>query len=121
GSQGLYGGEKTTYTMGAREPQLFETHFEARVGSSISGRNSEATLLVGKYEVTKAQYVVVMGAGVLEAGIAVLTQKSRDPRVRELLQDYMDPKSPCHRVLTRNIVQLLAEPITFLSYRDYVE
>ena len=120
GPQGLYGDEKTTYDMGASETRLFETRLEARVGSSIwSG--GESLLLMGKYELSKAQYAAVMGGGSLADGARILTERSRDPEVKEVFAEFIDPGSPCYEKVTQGIFNYLSQPVTFLSYRDYVE
>ena len=118
GTQGLYGDEKSTYVMGSTKPELFETNLEVRVGSSISF-GGEARFLFGKYEISKAQYAAVMGNGVLDAGAKVLAEKSRDPKAHRILSDFITGK--CKGVLTQEIFDFLSEPLTFLSYRDYVE
>ena len=118
GTKGLYGDEKSTYVMGSATPRLFETNLEVRVGSSIS-QGGEARFLFGKYEITKAQYVAVMGSGALDAGIKILVERSRDPRTRKFLSKFIS--GPCKGVLTQAIYDFLSEPLTFLSYRDYIE
>ena len=120
GPQGLYGDEKTTYKMGASESRLFETRLEVRVGSSISS-GGESLLLMGKYDLSKAQYAAVMGSGSLADGVRILTERSRDPQVKEVFAEFLDPASPCHDKVTQGIFNVLSEPVTFLSYRDYVE
>ena len=121
GAKGLYGDEKSTYEMGSSKAKLFETKLLVRVGSSISNRRGEAMLLFGKYELTKAQYAVVMGAGNLKRGLEVLRKRSRDERTHQALDAYLDRSAPCYRKITRALHRHLAEPLTFLSYRDYVE
>ena len=68
GTTGLYGDEKTTFTMGSSEPRIFETPLEVRVGSSITDNRGQSQLFMGKYEVSKAQYAIVIGGGNLRQG-----------------------------------------------------
>ena len=121
GATGLYGDERTTYTMGASQPTIFETKLDVRVGSSIADKRGQAVMLIGKYELTKAQYAAVMGQGSLRDGLQILRQKSRDSRVQWDLDQYLEEHSPCHNTITSSLHRVLAEPLTFLSYRDYVE
>lgn len=121
GSKGLYGDERTTYKMGAREPRVFETTLEVRVGSSITRNGGETLLLIGKYEVTKAQYVAVMGKGNLRKGIEILYELSRDETLKELLVEYLKTGSSCENVVTSEIATRLSEPLTFLDYRSYID
>ena len=102
GPQGLYGDEKTTYDMGASETRLFETRLEARVGSSIWSAG-EFLLLMGKYELSKAQDAAVMGGGSLADGARILTERSRDPEVRKTFAEFIDPGSPCYEKITSDI------------------
>ena len=118
GTQGLYGDEKSTYVMGSTTPRLFETNLEVRVGSSIS-RGGEARFLFGKYEVSQAQYIAVMGNGSLEAGAKILIERSHDPNAKKIL--FGLTSGDCKGVLTREIHDYLSQPLTFLSYRDYIE
>ena len=118
GTQGLYGDEKSTYVMGSKTPRIFETNLEVRVGSSISSRG-KTQFLFGKYEVSKAQYVAVMGNGILEKGAEILAKRSKDPKVRIVLSNFISGK--CKGILTRDVYDFLTEPLTFLSYRDYVD
>ena len=119
GTQGLYGDEKTTYVMGSSKPRLFETSLEVRVGSSISGR-SGARILFGKYEVSKAQYAAVMGNGSLRRGLVALLKRTRDSNAKATLSDYVN-RGKCRGVMTRELHKFLSEPLTFLSYRDYID
>ena len=121
GTKGLYGDEKSTYEMGSSDKRMFETTLLVRVGSSISDQNGQAMLLVGKYELTKAQYAAVMGAGDLRQGLKVLSERSKEERTQKVLYSFLDPSEPCHRKITLELHRLLSEPVTFLSYRDYVE
>ena len=121
GTTGLYGDEKTTYTMGASQPTMFETPLEVRVGSSILDLRGQSRLLVGKYEVTKAQYAAVMGRGDLLKGLMILRQRTKETRVHRELDKYLDDRSACRGKMTDSLHRMLAEPLTFLSYRDYVE
>ncbi len=118
GTQGLYGDEKSTYVMGSKTSRIFETKLEVRVGSSISNRG-KTQFLFGKYEVSKAQYVVVMGNGILEKGAEILAERSKDPKARNILSNFISGK--CKGVLTRDVYDFLTEPLTFLSYRDYID
>ncbi|MCY4463669.1 MAG: pre-peptidase C-terminal domain-containing protein [Albidovulum sp.] len=118
GTEGLYGDERSTYIMGSRTPRLFETNLEVRVGSSIAG-GGEARFLFGKYEVSKAQFVSVMGRGNLELGAKILSERTRDPRGRQTLESFIG--GPCEGTLTREVYDYLSEPLTFLSYRDFID
>ena len=120
GTTGLYGDEKTTFTMGFSKPRVFETQLEVRVGSSITDNRGQTRLLMGKYEVSKAQYSIVMGGGSLPRGVAVLRERTRDTRVQKTLDEYLDGGA-CENQITGELHRILAEPLTFLSYRDYVE
>ena len=121
GTTGLYGDERTTYTMGASQPTIYETPLDVRVGSSISDRQGQTRLLIGKYEVTKAQYAAVMGKGDLRAGLRELRRRTKETRVHRELDRYLNEGSPCRGTFTAGLHRMLAEPLTFLSYRDYVE
>lgn len=121
GSGQVWGNEKSTYKMGSSELRVFETPLQVRVGSSIFDRSRQSVLMIGKYELSKAQYAAILGNGRLEDGVEALFERSGDPRVKEVLADYVQTGGTCHRVLTRNIAELLAEPITFLRYSDFVE
>ncbi len=121
GTTGLYGDERTTYTMGASQPTIYETPLEVRVGSSIADRRGQSRLLMGKYEVTKAQYAAVMARGNLQEGLQILRQRTKETRVHLELDRYLDRSSTCYDKMTASLHRLLAEPLTFLSYRDYVE
>ena len=118
GTQGLYGDDKSTYIMGSKTPRLFETHLEVRVGSSIRG-GGDARFLFGKYEVTKAQYISVIGNGVLEHGAKKLAERTKDPNARSILLAFTNGR--CKGVMTREFYNFLSEPLTFLSYRDYID
>ena len=118
GTEGLYGDETSTYLMGSSTPRLPPPPPAARVGSSISTRG-EARLLFGKYEVTKAQYVAVMGKGILAQGARILLERTRDPRARHILAPFIS--GPCRGVLSQEVYEYLSEPISFLSYRDYID
>ena len=118
GTEGLYGDERSTYIMGSSTPRLFETNLEVRVGSSIAGAG-KARFLFGKYEVSKAQFVSVMGRGNLEIGAKILSERTRDPRARLTLNSFIS--GPCEGTLTREVYDYLSEPLTFLSYRDFID
>lgn len=120
GTTGLYGDEKTTFTMGASKPTIYETPLEVRVGSSISDRSGETRLLIGKYEITKAQYAVVVGNGNLLRGLKVLRERTKETRIHRELDQYLNEGSSCHATITAKLHRVLSEPLTFLSYRDYV-
>ncbi|QFR33587.1 SUMF1/EgtB/PvdO family nonheme iron enzyme [Ancylobacter sp. TS-1] len=120
GKAGLYGDEKTTYKMGA-DKKVFETPLDVRVASPIIDAAGNSVLLIGKYELSKAQYVYIMGGGQLGRGVEALASRTKDERVLGVLLDYVAPESKCKGVLTKPIADLLSEPITYLSYRDYVE
>ncbi len=121
GTTGLYGDERTTFTMGAAQSKIYETPLEARVGSSITDRSGQTRLLIGKYEVTLAQYAAVMGRGDLPEGLRVLRQRSKATRVHRELDRYLEKGSPCQGKITDRLHRMLSEPLTFLSFRDYVE
>ena len=121
GSNDLYGDERTIYFMGKQAGDtVYETNLKARVGSSISD-GKERLLLMGKYELSIGQYVAVMGAGSLQKGISTLVERTQDGDLRNKLSAYVDPNSSCRGKMTKDIARLLSEPLTFLSYRDYVD
>jgi len=118
----LYGDDATTtYTMGSSERRVFETNLRVRVGSPIQDARGEGVLLIGKYEVTKGQYAAVMGSGDLRRGLSILRDKTIETRTDDLLDEYLNPRSKCFGKVTRELHVLLSEPLTFLSYRDYIE
>jgi len=121
GTGDLYGDEKTTYTMGSSKKVVFETPLAVRVASPITDGVSNSSLYIGKYELTKGQYAFILGNGQLRRGIEALFARTKDERVLRVISDYTDPNGSCAGVLTKPIADLLAEPITYLSYRDYVE
>lgn len=116
---GLYGDEKSVYKMGTEKQVPFETLFDVRIGSPIQGPNQRPRLLMGKYEISKGQYAMILGRGLLAEGIRVLYSRSRDARSAEILRPYLD-EGPCQKVLTQQLVTHLAEPVTALTYADYV-
>ncbi|WP_161632281.1 SUMF1/EgtB/PvdO family nonheme iron enzyme [Aliihoeflea sp. 2WW] len=120
-TRGLYGDERTTYTMGARETQLFETPLEVRVGSSITLSTRETLLLMGKYELSKAQYVAVLGRGNMRRGIETLVSRTLEPRIKILFSDFLRPGDPCENKFTSEMALVMTEPVTFLNYRSYIE
>lgn len=121
GASDLYGDEKTTYKMGASKTVVFETPLAVRVGSPISDRQVGSALYVGKYELTKAQYAYILGGGQLRRGLEAVAARTKEQRVLDLIAGYTDPKGACQGRLTKPIAELLAEPITYLSYSNYVE
>ena len=120
GTTGLYGDERTTYTMGASQPTIYETPLEVRVGSSITDTRGQSVMLFGKYEVTKAQYAAVMAPGDLRAGLQILQTSTKSTRDQREIQHYLDEQSPCHEIITVRLHRILAEPLTFMSHRDYL-
>lgn len=121
GTTGLYGDERTTYTMGSTEPTIYETPLEVRVGSSITDRRGQTRMLIGKYEVTKAQYAMIMANGDLAAGLRILRNRTKATRVHTTIDPYLEEGSSCEGKMTGRLHRMLSEPLTFLSYRDYVE
>ncbi len=109
------GGERSIYTMGSADEVLFETPLKVRIASSIkSGDSGRMQLLMGKYEISKAQYAIIMGQGSLKDGLALLHSHSQDPDLGAVLSDYFE--GPCKGVVTRRLAQTLAEPVSHLRY-----
>lgn len=87
---GLFLDEKSVFRMGSSEPQshVFETPLDVRVGSSIADLQGHAELLIDKYELSKGQYVMIMGNGDIAKGVQALVTNSHDPAITETLQAY---------------------------------
>jgi formylglycine-generating enzyme required for sulfatase activity len=109
----LYG--DVTFRMGSSREQLFEAPVDVRISSPISGEDGRRTLLIGKYEVTKAQYVYTVGAGDPSKGLELLAQATGETRVADA---YARARG-CNG-FTTELQQILAEPVTYLTYSDYV-
>ena len=115
----LYLDEKAVFRMGSTEPHPFETPLDVRIGSPLVRQDGKAILLLGKYEVSKGQYAMIMGNGTLRRGLAVLAERAADDRTAQMLKDYIAEGGRCSGILTEEIAQFLSEPVSFLTYADF--
>lgn len=118
-NRNLFSREKNTYKMGASYPQPFENILRARVTSALKAPEGRSQLLLGKYEISKAQYALIMGNGKLFDGLRILRETIRDPE-KDILDDALNRQSNCYRRLSRKLHRYLSEPITFLPLEAYL-
>lgn len=115
----LYLDEKAVFRMGSAEPHPFETPLDVRIGSPLVGRDGKSLLLVGKYELSKGQYAMIMGSGTLRRGLSVLAERAADERTSQMLKEYLTENTSCAGILTKEIAHFLSEPVSFLTYADF--
>ena len=108
-------GEQSIYEMGSSDNNMFETRLKVRIASSIiAGQPKRMRLLIGKYEITKAQYALIIGGGSLKEGLRILFEHTADAKFRAELESFFEGE--CEGVMTRKIARVLAEPISHLTY-----
>ena len=111
---GLYGDERRVFKMGADTPKLYETPLDVRISSPIL-KGSTVLLLMGKYEITHAQYVMMMGNGDMVRGLTVLGKVTKDPDFALNTEAYLDRQNPCYKVMTPELHEYLSTPLSFLQ------
>ena len=93
--------------------QVFETRKSVEVGGSFQAEDKSHWLIyLGKYEVTRAQYALVMGDGNLNAGIHYLAERSTNGP--ELIRRLIEERNKNKRI------NALAKPVNGLTYFDYL-
>lgn len=105
GTGDIGGSERVFQIGGDKSPQQFSEYPRlSRIGSSIVSRSGKPFLLFGKYEVSIAQFAVVIGNGDLAAGLEILRKNAQ---IEQL------PATP------EADIRFLARPVHGLSYEDY--
>lgn len=105
-----WGDEKRNVIMGNDTAPIFEAPQRVTVAGSFPDDQNHWNILLGKYEVTVAQFAALHGNGDLNAGIQYLVQASNDWSVyRELENPALDPYRR---------EQLLSRPVTGIPLRD---
>jgi formylglycine-generating enzyme required for sulfatase activity len=120
---GLFLDEKSAYRMGSSQPEAhaFETPLDVRVGSSIADSQGRAELLIAKYMLSKGQYAMVMGNGDVAKGLEILATNSHEGAIAETMGSYLKAGNPCYHTMTAKIIDFLAQPVTALTYRGFME
>lgn len=84
--ESFWGDSRRIVRLGDPQGGIFENARKTMVGGAFYDReDGRWYYLIGKYEVSKAQFAAVLGQGDLAAGIARLVELSGDPEDRELL------------------------------------
>jgi hypothetical protein len=115
--RGLFPSRGATFAMGADYPEPFETRIKVRASSALQPENLTPRLVLGRYELSFAQYALIMGSGDLEAGLQHLMQQSGDPGLMPV-RHYFDPADPCQGKLSVPLNSFLRLPVSFLTLEE---
>ncbi len=92
---------------------IFETPQRVSVAGSFPNEEKSWNILIGKYEVTVAQYAALMGNGNIDRGIQILLEDSNNWKdYRELAKSDLEPYRR---------EQLLSRPVTAIPLRSLQE
>lgn len=108
--ESFFGDEKAEFRIGSKTPTLFETRFNVRIGSALLKEERSPFLLLGKYEISLAQYAAVMGDGDLAAGTAAYILASKANQVGDL-RAFAARNGECAGILSKKVHSELSKPV----------
>lgn len=110
----FWGTEDRVIPIGDDTQNIFQGPQEALIAGSFTTEDADSWwYFLGKYEVSKAQFAVVMGDGDLRVGIEALIGASGDPE-DEMLRDLQGNR----------LTVALAEPVRWIAWRkvqDFID
>ncbi|TVQ70224.1 SUMF1/EgtB/PvdO family nonheme iron enzyme [Ectothiorhodospira sp. BSL-9] len=98
--QGFWGDRERVIQIGDATGGIFEGLQRTQISGSFSRDDGSWYLVLGKYELTRAQYIAVMG-------LETLLDTSGDPQVQELPQ-----------LRGRELRDALMQPLAYVSHQD---
>jgi hypothetical protein len=110
----FFGDEKAVFRAGAEKPTVFEARIPMRAASVLSDAKRQHYLLVGKYEISIAQYAFVVGKGDLVAGVRNSSLATTEP-----FATFLAERGDCAAKITDPLAKALALPVTGLRDSEY--
>lgn len=98
--QGFWGDRERVIQIGDASGGIFEGLQRTQISGSFPRNDDSWYLVLGKYELTRAQYIAVMG-------LETLLETSGDPQVQELPQ-----------LRGRELRDALMQPLAYVSHQD---
>ncbi len=106
-----WGAADRNIVLGHPEAPIFEAQQGVTVAGSFKAEDGTWRIVLGKYEVTTAQFAAVLGQGDIAVGIAHLVRSSGG------LEEYTALQKPGLDPFDRE--RLLAKPVSGIPLRDY--